>query len=197
MNRPVLQIIVGSTRPGRAGSTVAEWFHGVAVKHDHFATQLVELADIALPLLDEPHHPRLGRYEHDHTRRWSQIVSAADAYVFAVPEYNHGYNAATKNALDCLHREWQYKPVGFVSYGGGAGGARAVQGLEPVVATLRMVASTQSVTIPQIGRLVKPGEPFTPGDRAEQGSFSLLDDLTLLTRLLAPMHRSPTGSGPA
>jgi NAD(P)H-dependent FMN reductase len=185
MSKPVLQIIVGSTRPGRVGSTVAQWFQGRAVKHDAFATQLIELADVALPLYDEPRPPRLGRYEHEHTRRWSQIVSAADAFVFVVPEYNHGYNAATKNALDFLHTEWRGKPVGFVSYGAAAAGARAVHGLLPVVTTLGMIPAGTAVTIPQINRLVRPGESFAGNERADEGAALLLDELGTYAELLA------------
>jgi NAD(P)H-dependent FMN reductase len=186
MSKPVLQIIVGSTRPGRVGSSVAAWFHGLASAHNAFAPQLIELADLALPLYDEPNPPRLARYVHEHTRRWSRTVLAADALVFVVPEYNHGYNAATKNALDFLHGEWRGKPVGFVSYGAAAAGARAVHGLLPVVTTLGMVPSGRHVTIPQIARLVRPGEAFTGNERADEGAGQLLDDLIRLTSLLHP-----------
>ena len=186
MSKPVLQIIVGSTRPGRVGSAVAQWFGGLAVKHDAFAAQVIELADIGLPLYDEPNPPRLAKYVHDHTKRWSQTVMAGDAFVFVVPEYNHGYNAATKNALDFLHNEWRGKPVGFVSYGAAAAGARAIQGLLPVVTTLGMVPSGRHVTIPQIARAVRPGEAYTGNERADEGADLLLDDLIRLTSLLHP-----------
>ncbi|HWG25586.1 NAD(P)H-dependent oxidoreductase [Actinospica sp.] len=185
MSKPVLQIIVGSTRPGRVGTAVAEWFQSLAVKHDAFAPLLIELADMGLPLYDEPKPPRLGKYVHEHTRRWSQTVLAADAFVFVVPEYNHGYNAATKNALDFLHNEWRGKPVGFVSYGAAAAGARAVQGLLPVVAALGMLSSGRAVTIPQIARAVRPGEPYTGNERADEGAALLLDELSTFTELLA------------
>jgi NAD(P)H-dependent FMN reductase len=185
MTKPVLQIIVGSTRPGRAGSAVAQWFQDLAVEQDAFAVQLVELADVDLPLYDEPHHPRQGRYVHEHTKRWSRMVSAADAFVFVVPEYNHGYNAATKNALDYLNREWKGKPVGFVSYGAAAAGARAVHGLLPVVTTLGMIPSAHAVTIPQIARALTPGAPYPGNERADEGAAALLDDLSRLTTFLA------------
>jgi NAD(P)H-dependent FMN reductase len=186
MSKPILQIIVGSTRPGRAGTAVAEWFRGLAAEHKAFTPQLIELADVGLPLYDEPNPPRSGRYVHEHTRRWSQTVLAADAFVFVVPEYNHGYNAATKNALDFLHNEWRGKPVGFVSYGAAAAGARAIQGLLPVVTTLGMLPSGRHVTIPQIARAVPPGQAYTGNERADEGAGLLLDDLIRLTALLHP-----------
>ena len=113
-----LKIIIGSTRPGRSGGPVAEWFHELAARHGGFDADLVDLAEVGLPLFNEPENPSRGRYSREHTKRWGQIIAAGDAFVFVVPEYNHGYNAATKNALDYLHAEWRNKPVGFVSYGG-------------------------------------------------------------------------------
>jgi NAD(P)H-dependent FMN reductase len=62
---------------------------------------------------------------HEHTKRWSATVAAADAVVFVMPEYNRTFTAPLKNALDYLYYEWNYKPVGLVSYGGVSGGLRA------------------------------------------------------------------------
>jgi len=98
--------------------------------------------------------------------------------VFVVPEYNHGYNAATKNALDYLHREWRDKPVGFVSYGGIAAGTRAVEGLIQVVTTLGMVPVSKAVNIPLIQRLVDADNVFKPNDRTEESAVALLDELS-------------------
>jgi NAD(P)H-dependent FMN reductase len=125
-----LQIIIASTRPGRAGLPIGQWFHERALGHGGFDIDLVDLADLNLPFMDEPSHPRLRRYTHQHTRDWSARVEAADAFVFVTPEYNHGFNAPLKNAIDYLHDEWRHKPVGFVSYGGVAAGTRAVQMLK-------------------------------------------------------------------
>ncbi|MEN3269024.1 NAD(P)H-dependent oxidoreductase [Pseudonocardia sp.] len=177
MQKPHLQIIIGSTRPGRAGAAVGSWFHDIAAKHDACTLEILDLATIDLPLLNEPHHPRLGRYVHDHTKRWSEIISAGDAFVFVVPEYNRGYNAATKNALDYLFREWQRKPVGFVGYGAVAAGSRSIQGLIPVVAALGMIPVTRSVNIPLINRMVTDGE-FVSNPRLDESAAEMLDELS-------------------
>jgi NAD(P)H-dependent FMN reductase len=68
MSKPTLQIIVGSTRPGRVGIAIARWFYDVAAARDDFDVELVDLLEVNLPLLDEPHHPRLREYVHDHTK---------------------------------------------------------------------------------------------------------------------------------
>src|SRR3954470_152784 len=130
---PRLMILIASTRPGRVGLPVAEWFRGRVETHGAFEVDGADMADIDLPFMDEPNHPRLQRYEHQHTKDWSARVAAADAFVFVTPEYNHSFNAPLKNALDFLHSEWIGKPAGFVTYGGIAAGTRALQALKAPV----------------------------------------------------------------
>jgi NAD(P)H-dependent FMN reductase len=185
MSQPHLQIIVGSTRPGRRGHAVATWIHDLAVQHAGFEVRLVDLAEVALPLLDEPRPPQRGQYDHEHTRRWSAIASAAEAYVFVVPEYNHSYNAATKNALDYLAKEWAGKPVAFVGYGGVAAGARAVQALLPVVCALGLVPLASSVNIPFIRQAVNRDGVFEPAPGLDENATGVIDELLRLTTALS------------
>ena len=185
MSAPHLQIIVGSTRPGRRGHAVGTWFHKLAVRHEGFGVEFVDLAEVGLPLLDEPRPPQRGQYDHEHTRRWSETVRAAEAYVLVVPEYNHSYNAATKNALVYLAREWAGKPVAFVAYGGVSAGARAVQALIPVVSALRMVPLSQAVHIPFIRTAVNAGGAFEPSPGLEESATDMLDELLRLTTALS------------
>src|SRR5690242_19682950 len=119
---PTLSVLITSTRPGRVGLPVARWFIARAEAHGGFTVRVDDLAEIRLPFLDEPRHPRLRQYEHQHTRDWSARVDAADAFAIVTPEYNSGLPATLKNALDFLNQEWRYKPVGFVSYGGVSAG---------------------------------------------------------------------------
>jgi NAD(P)H-dependent FMN reductase len=122
-----LHVIVGSTRPGQVRLPVGEWFFTQARKHGRFEAELIDLATIDLPTYDEPKHPSLQQYQHEHTKRWGAKVASADAYVFVTPEYNFGPPPALVNALNYVYKEWNYKPAGFVSYGGISGGLRAVQ----------------------------------------------------------------------
>jgi NAD(P)H-dependent FMN reductase len=125
--KPLLHTVIVSTRPGRIGPPIAHWFHDFATQHGKFETKLIDLADFNLPIYDEPSHPKLHKYEHEHTKRWSESVAEADAYVFVTPEFNFCPPPSFVNALNYLYREWNYKPCGFVSYGGVSGGMRAVQ----------------------------------------------------------------------
>jgi NAD(P)H-dependent FMN reductase len=144
---PKLHVIVCSTRPGRVGLPVGRWFHEIARQHGGFDPVLVDLAEFDLPIYDEPKHPRLQQYEHAHTKRWSESVAAADAFVFVTPEYNYGPSPSFVNALNYVYNEWNYKPAGLVSYGGVSGGLRAAQIEKLTLLALKMVPINEAVTV--------------------------------------------------
>ena len=186
---PILTVIVGSIRPGRAGQPIAEWFIDQARAHGGFDVEVADLAQIRLPLMEEPNHPRLRRYTLRHTHDWSARIDRADAIVFVTPEYNYGYPATIKNAIDYLHEEWQDKPAGFVSYGGIAAGTRAVQQLKQVITTLKMVPVFESVNIPFHTQFIRDGR-FHANDVLEQAVPAMLDELLRLDGALRPLRAS-------
>ncbi len=182
-----LKIIIASTRPGRVGAPVARWLLGRARHHEKFEPALADLAEVNLPLLDEPKHPRLGAYEHAHTRAWSAIVKDADAFVIVTPEYNFGAPPALLNALDYLYSEWHYKPVAFVSYGGISGGLRSVQMTKQIVTSLKMMPLVEAVTIPFVANHMKDGELQT-SEQLEKSAAAMLDELHRWATALKPMR---------
>ena len=135
-----LKVIHASTREGRKGIGISKWIEQEAKKYPEFEVELVDLKELNLPFFDEPEHPRFGRYHHQHTKGWSAVVDAADAFIFVTPEYNHGMPATLKNALDYLSNEWHHKPVAMVGYGGISAGTRAIQQLKQVTSALKMTA---------------------------------------------------------
>ena len=191
-----LKIILGSTRPGRVGPTIGRWLTDAASEHGLFEVELVDLAELGLPLLDEPHHPRLRQYVHQHTKDWSATVDDSDAFVIVTPEYNSGYPAALKNAIDYLHEEWCDKPVGFVSYGGVSAGTRAVQQLKTVVATLKMVAVCEAVNIPFHPQFIDRHGRVQANDIMEQAAAAMLDELARVECVLRSL-RAPAAQAEA
>lgn len=187
MSRPILLMIVASTRPGRVGRSVADWFEDAAREHGAFEVEVADLKELDLPFLDEPNHPRLQKYTHDHTKRWSAIVERAHAVVFVMPEYNYGFNAPVKNALDYLFHEWRHKPVSFVSYGGVSGGLRATQMFKQVVTTVGMHPTQAAVTIPVVAESMGDGR-FTPDDVVAESAAPMLDELASLSEALRPLR---------
>lgn len=175
-----LQVIICSTRPGRVGPAIAEWFVDTAASLTDFKVELVDLKRFELPIFDEPNHPRLGEYVHEHTRRWSESVSRAKAFVFVTPEYNHAPPPSLVNALDYLSNEWKYKPAGFVSYGGISGGIRAVQVARQMVTALRMVPCLDALPIPNVQKQMRQDGSFAADELQTQAVFPLLQELRRL-----------------
>ena len=176
--RPLrLGIVIGSTRPGRVGKSVADWLFDITKGRSDFEIDVLDLAEWNLPMLNEPDHPRFGRYQHELTRRWSATIDALDAFVIVTPEYNYGYTAPVKNALDHLYREWNDKAIGFVGYGGIAGGARAVQMLKQVVTTLKMTPVFDAVYIAFVqGHLDETGA-LRPTPELDAAAALMLDEI--------------------
>jgi NAD(P)H-dependent FMN reductase len=185
---PKLLVIIASTRPGRIGVPVANWFMEQAAAHGGFELELVDLFELDLPLLDEPNHPKLQEYTKDHTRAWSETVDSADAVVFVTAEYNHSYTAALKNAIDFLHHEWRHKPLGFVSYGGVAAGTRAMQALKPVAIALALIPIVAAVNIPFVQQFLTDDGVIVGNDVMVEAAAAMLDELLQMQAVLAPLR---------
>jgi NAD(P)H-dependent FMN reductase len=183
-----LKIIIGSTRPGRKGPFIAKWIAELASQYKDFDVEILDLAEINLPLLDEPNHPRLRNYMNQHTKDWSRMIEDADAFIFVTPEYNYSYGAVLKNAIDYLHHEWQYKPVAFVSYGGLAGGTRAVQALKLVTNSLKMVAVNEAVNITFFMKYINKDNIFNGEEVHLTAAKLMLDELLNWTVVLKNMR---------
>jgi NAD(P)H-dependent FMN reductase len=180
---PALSVVIASTRPGRAGLPVGEWFFGRAQQHAKFDVGLIDLKAINLPMFDEPHHPRLQKYEHEHTKAWSAQVKRSDAFVFVTPEYNYGPPPALVNAFDYVYVEWNYKACGFVSYGGVSGGTRSVQTSKGIATTLKMMPMVEAVAIPFIARQIHDGV-FKGDETHDKAATVMLDELLRWTEAL-------------
>jgi len=168
-------VIIGSTRPGRRGETVARWVFDIANQRADAEFELVDLEDFDLPLLDEPVPPSMGQYSKAHTKAWAAKIAAFDAYVFVTPEYNHGTSGALKNALDFLYAEWNNKVAGFVSYGS-AGGSRAVEQLRLVVSELQIAHVRNQVMFSLFTDFENMSE-FRPHQRQVQAVHGMLDQV--------------------
>jgi NAD(P)H-dependent FMN reductase len=184
---PKLKVLVTSTREQRAGIAVAKWFDDRAREDGRFSVELVDLMEVALPMLDEPQHPMKQQYQHEHTKAWSKTVADGDAFVFVVPEYNYGMPPALLNALNYLYVEWNYKAAAFVSYGGISGGTRSVQMAKQVVTTLRMMPIPEAVTLPFFQKSIKDGV-FEPGDAPKNALKTMFDELLKWSNALQVMR---------
>lgn len=183
-----LNVVICSTRPGRIGPKVGAWFAGYARKEGSFDVDLIDLADFNLPIMDEPKHPRLGDYQHAHTKKWAKSVAAADAFAFVMPEYNFFAPPSLVNALDYLSNEWSYKPAGLVGYGGVSGGLRAVQAVKPLITSLRMMPLPESVAMPMVHSLVGENGELKSNDLIDASAKTMLGELAKWAGALKPLR---------
>jgi NAD(P)H-dependent FMN reductase len=136
-------IIIGSTREGRFGPTVADWFAAAARRRPDLAVDVVDLAEThlpeALPDHDEPPPARVAAL--------APKLAAADAFVVVTPEYNHGFPAPLKTAIDWFYDEWRAKPVAIVSYGRESGGRHAADQLRQIFGELHAVTVRDGIAL--------------------------------------------------
>lgn len=183
-----LQVIICSTRPGRIGPSIANWFYNFANENSAFDCELVDLADFDLPVYDEPKHPRMQQYENEATQAWSNTVARADAYIFVLPEYNFFPPPSFVNAIDYLFNEWNYKPCSFVSYGGVSGGLRAVQVAKQLVTTVKMMPIPESVTVQMPWLLLNDEKEFTAEEPHLNSAAVMLEELNKWAGALQPLR---------
>lgn len=162
-----INVIIGTTREGRFGDKPGEWIYNHLQKEDGVEAVLVDLRDYPLPFFNDPVSPAYAQEPSKDVQiaRWAKSVASADAYVIIAAEYNHGYPAVLKNALDCVYREWNNKAVGFVGYGS-VSGARSIEQLRQVAIELQMAPIRNSVQMPYKAILdvsaIKEGDKLAP-----------------------------------
>ncbi|TVR74515.1 MAG: NADPH-dependent oxidoreductase [Spirochaetaceae bacterium] len=193
-----IKIITGSTRPQRFGPQVANWIKTVAdeeagaagAEGDGVQFELVDLAEVNLPLLDEATPPMMNQPQNEHTKKWAALVGEADGFVFVTPEYNHSVGAALKNAIDYLIYQWAYKPVAFASYGSLAGGSRAVEHLRGIAGELKLYDLREQVMIPNYWNQLDDSGRFVPAPEQEETARTMLRDLIFWTAVMkAPREK--------
>lgn len=185
---PHILVIFGSTRQSRQGDKVVRWLMSRLNARSDATVELIDLRDLALPFFDAPAGPAYGAVVAE-ARAWSARVAHADGYIVVTPEYNHGYPAPLKNALDHLYHEWGHKPAAIVNYGGFAGGYRAAEQLRQVLVELKMVPVREQIGIPAIWAAFD--EAGEPRNAALDGALNAMvaELLWWATALIPPRER--------
>jgi NAD(P)H-dependent FMN reductase len=178
MSRLNIKVIVGSTRASRFGEKPATWIFEEARQREALDVELLDLRDYPLPFFEEAVPPGMQGpkgYDRPDVVRWRDKIREADGFIICSPEYNHGYPAVLKNALDYVYYDWARKAVAFVSWGG-TGGTRCVEQLRLVTIELDMMPTRWAVHIPNPWFIKDPAELRT--DANQQSAKALLDHLT-------------------
>ncbi len=168
-----IALVVGSTRPGRFGPTVAEWFASCAARHAGVTVELLDLAGIGVP-----------------SPAFAERIGTADAFVVVTPEYNHSFPGPLKAAIDSVREEWSAKPVGFVSYGGVSGGLRAVEALRPVFAELHAMSIRETVSFASYWELFDEDGRLKDASGPGRAATALLEQLVWWASALRDARRA-------
>ncbi|HEY5368491.1 MAG TPA: NAD(P)H-dependent oxidoreductase [Hanamia sp.] len=185
-----LKIVITSTRPGRKGISVTQWFIEIEKKEAAFNVEVLDLAEINLPFVDEPHHPRLQKYTKEHTKEWSKKIDETDAFVFVIPEYNYSLPPTLLNAIDFLFKEWNYKPAGLVSYGGISGGLRSAQVCKLAMTTVKTVPLFEGVSISFFEKQIDENGTFHGNELETKSVGIMLQELLKWAEALKPMRKN-------
>jgi NAD(P)H-dependent FMN reductase len=177
-----IAIILGSTRPGRKGKSVADWVADKAAERTAAEYELVDLADNPLPHIDEPMPPTMGQYAGEHTKAWAEQIASYDGFVFVTPEYNHSTSGVLKNAIDYLYAEWNNKAAAFVSYGS-LGGARAIEHLRGITSELQIAHVRQQLSFSMFTDF-ENFSVFAPGPQHDDAAVMLFDQLESWARAM-------------
>ena len=178
MNPLKIKMIVGSTRPNRFSDKAVPWIHEIAKERAGLDVEVLDLRDYPLPFFEEGLPPAAAKdsYTQPVVVKWREKIQEADGFIICTPEYNHGYPAVLKNALDYVYFVWSRKAVAFVSWGGSAG-TRAVEQLRLVAIELDMVPIRFAVHLPSPPWFVKSVEDLKT-DANRRSAEALLDNLT-------------------
>ncbi|MDA2811359.1 NAD(P)H-dependent oxidoreductase [Nocardiopsis sp. RSe5-2] len=199
-----IAVVIGSTRPDRRGdfvgidrkgAVVGRWVQEKAQARGDAEYTLVDLAEVGLPMFDEPLPPAAGQYTGDHTRSWSRTVDGFDAFVFVTPEYNRSVPAALKNAVDYLYTEWHDKAAAFVGYGA-VGGTHAVDHLRGILSEVR-VAHVQAQVMLNLYTDFEDLQHFAPADHQEEALGSMIDQLLPWARAMRSVREKDAVHAPA
>ena len=185
-----IKVIIGSTRANRFSEKAAQWIFEESKRRSDLDVELLDLRDYPLPFFEEAMPPGMAKdsYTHPVVVRWRDKIKEADGFIICTPEYNHGYPAVLKNALDYVYLAWSRKAVAFVSWGG-AGGTRCVEQLRLVTIELDMVPLRAAVHIPNPWFIKDAGELKT--DPNQQSATALLDQLTWWAKALQAARSTP------
>lgn len=180
MNTLNIKIILASVRNGRFGDKPAGWIFDIASQIEGLSVELLDIKDYMFPVFAETTSPAYieGAYSTPEINSWAEKIASADGFIVVTPEYNHGYPASLKNNLDYLYKEWNNKPITFVSYGG-VGGSRAVEQLRQVAVELQMAPIRNAIHIASPWNLVEKDGALKTGalDDYANGAKSMLEQL--------------------
>ena len=112
-----ISIISSSVREGRKSHNVSLYFQNYLIENKLATTDIIDLKAYNFPIFESilktMNNPAANILE------FADKIKSSDGIIIVTPEYNGGYPASLKNAIDLLYEEWRHKPVGIVTVSSG------------------------------------------------------------------------------
>ena len=148
MKKPRITVLLGTGREGRQSAHVAAYIMSIAEQRDTASYQYVDVRDYLYGATEA------GVDTNEDIPTWKSIVAQTDAFLFVVPEYNHGYPGELKILLDQEYELYKGKPVIIAGVSSGRiGGARVVDHIQSVLSTLGYIYIPAPLLFPEVESL--------------------------------------------
>lgn len=142
-------IISSSVRDGRKSHRVALFFKQFIESNQLASAEILDLGKYQFPIF----HERLKNLKNPSPEavEFGGKVKSADGVIVVTPEYNGGYPASIKNALDLLVDEWYHKPVAISTASDGVfGGSQVITSLQFSLWKIKAITVTAMFPVPKV-----------------------------------------------
>ncbi|HRQ89402.1 MAG TPA: NAD(P)H-dependent oxidoreductase [Bacteroidia bacterium] len=165
MKKPKIVAFGGSLRAGSYNQKLAA-IAAEAARAAGAEVELVALRDFPMPVYDQDLEDGSGMPEG--AAKFKTLLAGADGFLIASPEYNGGYSAALKNAIDWASRAtaddepplsvFRGKTAAILaSSPGGYGGVRGLAQLRELLGNMRVTVLEDQVTVPEVHTKIDDG----------------------------------------
>lgn len=146
---PKIVIISASIRKGRKSDRVASFLKNYITENNLASAEIIDLKELNFPLFEE----RL-KFQDSPLQSlidYAQQIKQCDGVIVVTPEYNGGYPASLKNAIDVLVDEWYHKPIAISTVSNGIfGGSQVITSLQFSLWKIRAITVPAMFPIPKV-----------------------------------------------
>ncbi len=144
-----ISIISSSVRPDRKSHRVALYFKNYLTENNLASVEILDLREYAFPIFTEKLQNQVSPSEK--ALAFSQKIQSSHGIILVTPEYNGGYPASLKNAIDLLYNEWRHKPVAIATVSVGPfGGSQVLLSLQFILWKMKVWTITEIFSVPNV-----------------------------------------------
>ena len=187
LSMPHIAIISASVRTGRKSHRVALYFSNFLNSRNLATTEILDLQVYQFPVFTErfKYLPSPSPDVID----FADKIKKADGVIIVTPEYNGGYPASIKNAIDLLYDEWFHKPIAITTVSDGIfGGTQVITSLLFTLWKIRAWVIPAMFPVPNVeSTFTEEGHPAKPA--TDERAKIFIDELFWCIQARAKMDK--------